>query len=138
MKKTKNLKTRKIKPRYNRGSGDAGTINELASKTIQHETLTIRQILNRSIQGIEYTDFRTPYYEDEAGLSNYELNKINNMDEVDKLRLYSELSEKTQNLSQQIEEHRSLKAQELEASQQATQKRIDAQQGANDSNATPQ
>ena len=127
MKKSK--KIRQIKPRYNRGIGSAGELNIQASLTIQEESLSIRQILNRSIQGIEYTNFKTPYYEDEAQLSNYEFNKINNMDSDDKLRLYAEISEKTKTLSEEINTFNVLKAEELKKQQIATQNRVKDAQG---------
>ena len=119
MKTTKQpQKIRRIKKRYNRGKGATGSINELASLTKQNDSMTIREILHRSIQGIEYHDFKTPFYEDEAHLSNYEFNKINNMDLDDKLRLYKEIGTQTRDLTNQIEKHKT-DMEHIEKQQQA-------------------
>ncbi len=115
---------RRTKARYNRNKGAKGELNELVSKTIQNDSLTIREILNRSIQGIEYTDFKTPYYEDEAHLSNYEFNKINNMDMDDKLRMYQEINQQTAELTNSIQKHKK-DLEQIQTQQQAeTQQRV--------------
>ena len=125
MKTTKQARKlpRRVKARYNR-KPSKGELNELVSKTKQNESLTIREILNRSIQGIEYTDFKTPYYEDEANLSNYEFNVINNMDMDDKLRMYEEINQKTGELTNSIQKHKK-DLEQIQLQQQAeTQQRV--------------
>ena len=71
--------------------------------TKPNQTASIRDILFRNTQGMTYDNYKTPYYEDQATFSSQSLNKIQEMEPVEKLQYLSEISEQVVNLKSKIE-----------------------------------
>lgn len=88
--------------------------------TKPNQSQTVRDILFRNTQGMSYDNYKTPYYEDQATFSSQSLNKIQEMEPVEKLQFLKGLNEEVNNLKTKIEEDEKAKAQaEAEAKAKA-------------------
>jgi prephenate dehydrogenase len=68
-----------------------------------------------------YSNYKTPYYEDEATFSSQSLNKIQEMEPVEKLQYIDELSNKMDTLKESIKQHEAQKAEQVKAQAEAVQ-----------------
>lgn len=89
--------------------------NDQPSLAKPNESLSIRQILNRSVNGIEFENSKTPYYEQEASLTNVSFNQIQHMDFNEKHAYLTDVSRDVNELTEMVEKHQK----ELEAEQAA-------------------
>ena len=71
--------------------------------TKPNQTMSIRDILFRNSQGMAYDNYKTPYYEEQASFSSQSLNKIQEMEPVEKLQYLSEISNQVSDLKTKIE-----------------------------------
>lgn len=78
--------------------------------TKPNQSQSIREILFRNTQGMTYDNYKTPYYEDQATFSSQSLNKIQEMEPVEKLQYLKEVSEQVNTLQAKIKEHEDAKA----------------------------
>jgi hypothetical protein len=89
---------RDITPQYNSGE----------VITQPNQSMSIREILFRNTQGMTYDNYKTPYYEDQATFSSISLNKIQDMEETEKLQYLAEVKEQVTNLKTKIENHKTV------------------------------
>ena len=104
-------KVQKIKVQDNTG--------EIVTKP--NQAMSVRDMLFRNTQGMTYDNYKTPYYEDQASFSTQALNKIQEMEPVEKLQYLSEVSSQVKSLENKIKEHETAKQ---EALIQATQEAV--------------
>jgi adenine-specific DNA glycosylase len=71
--------------------------------TKPNQSMSIRDILFRNTAGMTYDNYKTPYYEDQATFSSESLNKIQEMEPVEKLQYLQEVQEKVTNLKTKIQ-----------------------------------
>ena len=81
--------------------GVAQNTGEIITKP--NQTMSIRDILFRNSQGMAYDNYKTPYYEEQASFSSQSLNKIQEMEPVEKLQYLSEISNQVSDLKTKIE-----------------------------------
>ena len=108
----------KGKPEYNTG--------EVITKP--NQSMTIREMLFRNTAGMTYDNYKTPYYEDQATFSSTSLNKIQEMEPVEKLQYLAEVQEKVTNLKSKIQDFEAQKAAAIQAQQQAAAEQVAAAQ----------
>ena len=96
-------------------------INEGDILTKPNQSMSIRDILFRNTNGMSYDNYKTPYYEDEATFSSQSLNKIQEMEPVEKLQYIDELSNKMDTLKESIKQHEAQKAEQVKAQAEAVQ-----------------
>ena len=89
--------------------------------TQPNQTMSIREILFRNTQGMTYDNYKTPYYEDQATFSSQALNKIQDMEPVEKLQYLKEVNSQVQTLTKKIKDHESQKAEMLKAQAEAVE-----------------
>ena len=87
--------------------------------TKPNQSMSVRDMLFRNTQGMTYDNYKTPYYEDQATFSSQSLNKIQEMEPVEKLQYLSELKSQTTQLQAKIKKHEEQKAAEAAAAQAA-------------------
>lgn len=85
--------------------------------TKPNQTQSIRDILFRNSQGMTYDNYKTPYYEDQATFSSQSLNKIQEMEPVEKLQYLAEINEQVSTLKSKIEADEKAKAEALAQAQ---------------------
>ncbi len=85
--------------------------------TKPNQTASIRDILFRNTQGMTYDNYKTPYYEDQATFSSQSLNKIQEMEPVEKLQYLAQINEQVSNLKTKIEADEKAKAEALAQAQ---------------------
>ena len=85
--------------------------------TKPNQTASIRDILFRNTQGMTYDNYKTPYYEDQATFSSQSLNKIQEMEPVEKLQYLAEINEQVTNLKTKIEADEKAKAEAVAQAQ---------------------
>lgn len=95
-------------PEYNTG--------EVITKP--NQTASVREILFRNTQGMTYDNYKTPYYEAQASFSSQALNKIQEMEPVEKLQYLKEVQSQVKGLQKQISEHEKAKQEALLKAQQ--------------------
>ena len=78
--------------------------------TKPNQSQSIREILFRNTQGMTYDNYKTPYYEDQATFSSQSLNKIQEMEPVEKLQYLKEINEQVSTLKSKIEADEKAKA----------------------------
>ena len=83
--------------------------------TVPNQTQSIREILFRNTAGMTYDNYKTPYYEDQATFSSQPLNKIQEMEPVEKLQYLAQVKAQVDNLQQKISAHEAQKAEEAKA-----------------------
>ena len=85
--------------------------------TKPNQTASIRDILFRNTQGMTYDNYKTPYYEDQATFSSQSLNKIQEMEPVEKLQYLAQINEQVTNLKTKIEADEKAKAEAVAQAQ---------------------
>lgn len=100
---------RTITPQYNSG--------EVVTKP--NQSMSIREILFRNTQGMTYDNYKTPYYEDQATFSSQSLNKIQEMEETEKLQYLAQVQEQVTTLKAKIEDHNKAQAEAVKAQSEA-------------------
>lgn len=73
--------------------------------TKPNQSQTIREILFRNTAGMTYDNYKTPYYEEQATFSSQSLNKIQEMEPVEKLQYLKEINSQVETLQQKIKSH---------------------------------
>ena len=86
-------------PKFN---GEVDTCKEVI--TVPNQTQSVRDILFKNTQGMTYDNYKTPYYEDQATFSSQPLNKIQEMEPVEKLQYLSDVKAQVVNLESKIKE----------------------------------
>lgn len=89
--------------------------------TQPNQTMSIREILFRNTQGMTYDNYKTPYYEDQATFSSQSLNKIQEMEPVEKLQYLKEVNSQVQTLTKKIQDYEAQKAETLKAQAEAVE-----------------
>lgn len=88
--------------------------------TKPNQSMSVREILFRNTQGMTYDNYKTPYYEDQATFSSQSLNKIQEMEPVEKLQYLKNVSSQVKSLEKQIKDHETAKQEALiQASEEA-------------------
>ena len=85
---------------------------------VPNQTQSVREILFKNTQGMTYDNYKTPYYEDQATFSSQALNKIQEMEPVEKLQYLSEVKSQVTNLETKIKDFEDQKAQVIEQAKQ--------------------
>ena len=98
-----------------------GEINGGEIVTQPNQSMTIREMLFRNTQGMTYDNYKTPYYEDQATFSSQSLNKIQEMEPVEKLQYLKEVSSQVQTLTKKIKDDELQKAEMLKAQAEAVE-----------------
>jgi len=96
--------------------------------TKPNQSMTIREMLFRNTAGMTYDNYKTPYYEDQATFSSTSLNKIQEMEPVEKLQYLAEVQEKVTNLKSKIQDFEAQKQVQIEAQQKAAAEQVAAAQ----------
>ena len=78
--------------------------------TVPNQSMSIRDMLFRNTQGMTYDNYKTPYYEDQATFSSQPLNKIQEMEPVEKLQYLKQVQTQVQTLTKKIKDHETQKA----------------------------
>ena len=107
-------KVNKLKDKWNLPKFDCEA-NSDEVVTVPNQTMSIREILFRNTQGMTYDNYKTPYYEDQATFSSQALNKIQEMEPVEKLQYLSQVKTQVSNLTQKIKDHETQKLASQEA-----------------------
>lgn len=81
--------------------------------TKPNQSMSVREILFRNTQGMTYDNYKTPYYEDQATFSSQSLNKIQEMEPVEKLQYLKNVSSQVKSLEKQIKDHEQAKQEAL-------------------------
>jgi len=87
--------------------------------TKPNQSMSVREILFRNTQGMTYDNYKTPYYEDQATFSSQSLNKIQEMEPVEKLQYLKNVSSQVKSLEKQIKDHEIAKQEALIQAQEA-------------------
>ena len=95
-------------------------------KTKPNQSMSIREMLFRNTAGMTYDNYKTPYYEDQATFSSESLNKIQEMEPVEKLQYLAEVSQKVSNLKSKIEDFEAKKQAQIQAQQEAAAAQVAA------------
>ena len=95
--------------------------------TKPNQSMSIREMLFRNTAGMTYDNYKTPYYEDQATFSSQSLNKIQEMEPVEKLQYLSEVQQQVVDLKTKIQGFEDEKAAKV-AEQQAAAAAQAAQQ----------
>jgi hypothetical protein len=85
--------------------------------TKPNQSQSIREILFRNTQGMTYDNYKTPYYEDQATFSSQSLNKIQEMEPVEKLQYLKQINEQVSTLKTKIETDEKAKAEAVAQAQ---------------------
>jgi hypothetical protein len=96
--------------------------------TQPNQTMSIQEILFRNTQGMTYDNYKTPYYEDQATFSSQALNKIQEMEPVEKLQYLKEVNLQVQTLTKKIQDHENQKAEMLKAQAEAVEVKTENQE----------
>lgn len=78
--------------------------------TKPNQAQTVRDILFRNTQGMSYDNYKTPYYEEQSSFSSLSLNKIQDLEPVEKLQYLAEVSTQVKTLKDKITKHEQEKA----------------------------
>ena len=76
------------------------------SVTVQNETRSIREILTRHANGLNFDNFKTPFYEDQATFSTMNIHELQKMDITDKIQYLTDLQQRTTALKAKIEDYK--------------------------------
>jgi hypothetical protein len=96
--------------------------------TTPNQAMSIRDILFRNTSGLSYDNYKTPYYEEQATFSSQALNKIQDMEPVEKLQYLGEVQSQVSALKKKIKDHEEAKAQAVAEAQQ----KVEAQNTTNE------
>ena len=109
-----------VKDRWNPAQVTAeGNSGEIITKPNQSQS--IREILFRNTQGMSYDNYKTPYYEEQATFSSQSLNKIQDMEPVEKLQYLKELNTQVKDLEGKIKADEKAKAEAIAKAQAEAQ-----------------
>jgi len=86
------------------------------------QSMSIRDILFRNTAGMAYDNYKTPYYEDQATFSSTPMNKIQEMEPVEKLQYLEKVQNQVANLKQKIKDFEDQKVAIAQAQQAAGEK----------------
>ena len=88
------------------------TVQENSGEVITkpNQSQSVREILFRNTQGMTYDNYKTPYYEDQATFSSQSLNKIQEMEPVEKLQYLAQIKQDVKNLETKIKDDEDAKA----------------------------
>ena len=89
--------------------------------TKPNQSQSIREILFRNTQGMSYDNYKTPYYEEQASFSSQSLNKIQDMEPVEKLQYLKELNTQVKDLEGKIKADEKAKADAIAQAQAAAE-----------------
>ena len=89
--------------------------------TKPNQSMSIKDILYRNTQGMAYSNFKTPYYEEEATFQSQSLNKISDMEPTEKLQFLKDLNEQVSSLTSQIKADEKAKADAIAQAQATAQ-----------------
>jgi hypothetical protein len=98
---------KKNKPRsVDRWNPAKTTVAENSGEIITkpNQSQTVREILFRNTQGMTYDNYKTPYYEDQATFSSQSLNKIQEMEPVEKLQYLATIKQQVKSLETKIQD----------------------------------
>lgn len=87
--------------------------------TKPNQSMSIREMLFRNTAGMTYDNYKTPYYEDQATFSSQSLNKIQEMEPVEKLQYLTEVQQQVVDLKTKIQGFEDEKAAKVAAQQAA-------------------
>lgn len=87
--------------------------------TKPNQSMSIREMLFRNTAGMTYDNYKTPYYEDQATFSSQSLNKIQEMEPVEKLQYLAEVQQQVVDLKTKIQGFEDEKAAKVAAQQAA-------------------
>jgi hypothetical protein len=71
-------------------------------KTVPNNAQSIREILFRNTNGMNYDNYKTPFYEDQADFSSESLNVIQDMELTEKMQYLDTVRAKALNLKNKI------------------------------------
>lgn len=91
------------------------------------QSMSIREMLFRNTAGMTYDNYKTPYYEDQATFSSQSLNKIQEMEPVEKLQYLDTVKQQVNNLENKIKDFENQKAAAIQAQQEAAAAQVAAQ-----------
>lgn len=94
-------------------------INSGEVVTKPNQSMSIREMLFRNTAGMTYDNYKTPYYEDQATFSSQSLNKIQEMEPVEKLQYLTEVQQQVVDLKTKIQGFEDEKAAKVAAQQAA-------------------
>tara|TARA_B100000579_G_scaffold177036_1_gene144232 strand:+ start:4316 stop:4726 length:411 start_codon:yes stop_codon:yes gene_type:complete len=94
-------------------------INSGEVVTKPNQSMSIREMLFRNTAGMTYDNYKTPYYEDQATFSSQSLNKIQEMEPVEKLQYLAEVQQQVVDLKTKIQGFEDEKAAKVAAQQAA-------------------
>ena len=89
--------------------------------TKPNQSMSIKDILYRNTQGMAYSNYKTPYYEEEATFQSQSLNKITDMEPTEKLQFLKDLNEQVSSLTSQIKADEKAKAEAVAQVQAAAE-----------------
>lgn len=95
--------------------------------TKPNQSMSIREMLFRNTAGMAYDNYKTPYYEDQASFSSQSLNKIQEMEPVEKLQYLEKVRSQVENLKTKIQDFEAQKAAAIQAQQEAAAAQVAAQ-----------
>jgi hypothetical protein len=111
---------KRIKDKWKKAEFKAYSDNTGEVITKPNQSMSVREILFRNTQGMTYDNYKTPYYEDQATFSSQSLNKIQEMEPVEKLQYLKNVSSQVKSLEKQIKDHETAKQEALiQASEEA-------------------
>lgn len=110
----KNTKSRWAKKPINK---EQDTTGEIVTK--QNQSMSVREILFRNTQGMTYDNYKTPYYEDQATFSSTSLNKVQEMEPVEKLQFLSDVENQVKTLKTKITDFEQAKAEAIKKAQES-------------------
>lgn len=94
-------------------------VNSGEVKTVPNGSQTIREILFRNTNGMNYDNYKTPFYEEQADFSSESLNVIQDMDLTEKMQYLDNIRSKALTLKNKIKgyeaEQEAIKKAELDA-----------------------
>ena len=97
-------------------------LGEIAEDTIHtkpNQAMTIRDIMKFHTTGMHFDNTKTPYYEEEATFESESLNKIANMEPVEKLQHLDKVSKQVKSLQTAIKKDEEAKAEAIAAAKAA-------------------
>tara|TARA_B100002052_G_scaffold3316_1_gene3019 strand:+ start:309 stop:719 length:411 start_codon:yes stop_codon:yes gene_type:complete len=94
-------------------------INSGEVVTKPNQSMSIREMLFKNTQGMTYDNYKTPYYEEQATFSSQSLNKIQEMEPVEKLQYLAEVQQQVVDLKTKIQGFEDEKAAKVAAQQAA-------------------
>lgn len=85
--------------------------NNGTTEVVPNEALSVREILFRNTQGLDYDNYKTPFYEEQASFSSTDLHKIQDMELPDKMLYLDSVTEQANDLRAKIQDYSDKQAQ---------------------------